>query len=123
MATGVENLKIYQMARKLELGVYEVTKIFPKDEQYRSVDQLRRSSSSVTNNIAESYYKQSIRERLHIIKDTVICEAEETRSNLRTCAEKRFANNRRLEALTDEYTEFMKAAHGYVRFLKAKLAN
>lgn len=123
MATGIENLKIYQMARKLELEVHEVTKNFPRDEQYRSVDQLRRSSSSVTNNIAEAYYKQSIKERIHILKDTVICEAEETRSNLRTCAEKVLADSKRLEALADGYTEFMKAAHGYVRFLKVKLAN
>ena len=111
------------MARELELEVHEITKDFPKDEKYRSVDQLRRSSSSATNNIAEAYYKQSMRERIHILKDTVICEAEETRSNLRTCAEKGFADKSKLIELVDKYTEFMKATHGYIRFLKEKLAN
>ena len=66
MATGLENLKIYQMSRELELKVFELTKKFPKDEFYRSVDQVRRSSSSVTNNIAEGYGKQSQKERVRI---------------------------------------------------------
>lgn len=43
MATGLENLKIYAMAEALELDVHEITKSFPTDEKYRSVDQLRRS--------------------------------------------------------------------------------
>jgi len=32
MATGLENLWIYQLAEDLEVEVYEVTKSFPKDE-------------------------------------------------------------------------------------------
>ena len=118
MATGLENLKIYQMAKMLELEVYRITRNFPKEERYLTVNQLRRSSSSVTNNIAESYYKQSMREKVHILKDTVICESEETRSNLSLCAEKGLVDKIVIEKLITDYTEFMKATHGYIRFLK-----
>jgi len=38
MATGLENLKIYQLAADLEVKVFELTKEFPADEKYRSVD-------------------------------------------------------------------------------------
>ncbi|TSC59966.1 MAG: hypothetical protein G01um1014107_303 [Parcubacteria group bacterium Gr01-1014_107] len=38
MATGLENLKIYTLAKQLELKVFELTKNFPLDEKYRSVD-------------------------------------------------------------------------------------
>lgn len=48
MATGLENLKIYKMAEDLEIEVHKITVNFPKDEKFRSVDQLRRSSASVT---------------------------------------------------------------------------
>jgi len=123
MATGLENLKVYQMAQELEIRVHEITKEFPKDERYRSVDQLRRSASSVTNNIAEAYYKQSMKERIHILKDIAICEAEETRSNLQMCSVKRFAEQKVLIQIMNDYTGFMKATHGYIRFLKDKLAN
>ena len=57
MATGLENLWIYKLAEDLEVEVHEVTKFFPKDEIYRSVDQLRRSSASVSDNISEGYHK------------------------------------------------------------------
>lgn len=50
MVTGLENLWIYKLAEDLEVEVHEITKTFPRDEIFRSVDQLRRSSSSVSNN-------------------------------------------------------------------------
>ncbi len=124
MATGLENLKIYQMARELEIEVHNITKEFPVDEKYRSVDQLRRSSSSATNNIAEAYNKQSLKEKIHILKDVVICEAEETKSNLAVCKEKRFADDNKLTIIVNKYLELIKAVNGYIRFLKTdKLKN
>ncbi len=124
MATGLQNLKIYTIARELEIGVYKITKEFPTDEKFRSLDQLRRSSSSVTNNIAEAYNKQSIKEKIHILKDVVICEAEETKSNLEVCREKRFADEDKLTILIEKYLELIKAVNGYNRFLKTdKLKN
>ena len=81
MATGLENLKIYQMAKALELEVFRLIKTFPLDERFRSVDQLNRSSSSVTNNIAEAYNKKSGKEKIRILNDIVKGEPNETRSN------------------------------------------
>ena len=115
MATGLENLKIYAMAGELELRVFELTKQFPPDEKYRSVDQLRCSSSSVTNNIAESYNKRSVKEKVRILHDIVKGEAEETKRNLEMCAKKGFHQD---EEIIEHYTELLKAVSGYVRFLK-----
>lgn len=121
MTTELKNLKIYQMARALELKIHNVTSSFPREEKYRSVDQLKRSTSSITNNIAEAYYKQSLKEKIHIFRDIVICEAEETRSNLSVCSDKNFAENEHFTKLIDSYTQLMKATHGYIKFLKSKL--
>ena len=117
MATGLENLKIYKMAEDLKLEVFELTKLFPKDEKFRSVDQLRRSSSSVSKNIAESYNKGSVKEKIHILRGIAKSEAEETKRNLTVCLKKRFHSN---EILIDKYTELIKAISGYIRFLKLK---
>jgi len=46
-------LKVWQKAHLLALRVYEVTRKFPKDEQYGLISQMRRSSSSIPRNIAE----------------------------------------------------------------------
>lgn len=115
MATGLENLKIYQIAEELELKVHELTKGFPKDEIFRSVDQLRRSSSATTNNIAEAYNKNSTKEKIYILQSIAKCEAEETKRNLIVCHKKGFHNNKEI---IDKYTELIKAISGYIRFLK-----
>ena len=104
------------MAEALELKVFALTKTFPLDERFRSVDQLCRSSASVTNNIAESYYKRSIKEKLRIVNDIAKSEAEETKRNLVVCFKKGFHKN---ILIVDEYTELIKAMSGYVRFLRA----
>ena len=117
VATGLENLKIYILAADLEVEVHELTKKFPKDEIYRSVDQLRRSSSSVTNNIAESYNKRSVKERNRILHDIVKGEAEETKRNLQMCIRKGFHKN---EMIADKYTELLKMVSGYIRFINSK---
>ncbi|MBI2065585.1 MAG: four helix bundle protein [Candidatus Zambryskibacteria bacterium] len=115
MATGLENLKIYQMAKTLELEIFRIIQNFPPDERFRSVDQLSRSSSSVTNNIAEAYNKKSIKEKIRILNDIVKGEANETRSNLEVCLEKGFHKEKQLISLC---TEFLMALSGYIRFLR-----
>jgi len=123
MATGLENLKIYQMAKDLEIRIHQLTKTFPKEETYRSVDQLNRSSSSATNNIAEAYYKSSVKEKSYILRNLVITEGEETRSNILRCAEKRFIDPSTAEELSDGYIQLRKATHGYIRFLRSYTSN
>lgn len=118
MAKGIESLIIYRMAEKLEIAVHELTKTFPSDERYRSVDQLRRSSSSVTNNIAEMYNQRSPANRIRILNDLCRGEAEETRTNLIRCAKKGFCPMEATTRLADRYTELMKAISGFVRYLK-----
>lgn len=117
MATGLENLKIYQRAASLEIRVHNLTKAFPSDEKYRSVDQLRRSSASVSNNIAESYYRRSVKEKIRILNDIAKSEAEETRRNLEICKAKGFHQD---SAIIDEYLELISMISGYLAFLRKR---
>ncbi len=48
-----EKLEVYQRAVDFANIVYEVTKNFPKNEQFGIVSQLRRASLSISLNIAE----------------------------------------------------------------------
>lgn len=58
MTSGHKGLKVYQMAYRLAMEIFEESKKFPKDERYSLIDQLRRSSRSVAANIAEGYRKR-----------------------------------------------------------------
>jgi four helix bundle protein len=55
---GFRDLIVYQKAYKLALEIFEISKAFPKEEKYSLTDQIRRSSRSVTANIAESWAKK-----------------------------------------------------------------
>jgi len=55
---GHRDLKVYQLAYKLAMDIFNVSKSFPKEEKYSLTDQIRRSSRSVTANIAEGFRKR-----------------------------------------------------------------
>ncbi len=117
MATGLENLWIYQLAEDLEIEVYDITKKFPRHELYKSVDQIRRSSASVPNNIAESYHKSTIKEKARYLK-IALGEAEETKRNIYRSMRKGFVEETRCRDVFDRYTVLMKGINAYIRFLE-----
>lgn len=116
MATGLENLWIYKLAGDLEIEVHSITKVFPRDELYRSVDQLRRSSSSVSNNIAESYHKSSTKEKTRFLT-IAKSEVEETKRNLIRSHRKGFVQKDKSDKLDEQYTILIKGVQAYIKFL------
>ena len=118
MATGLENLKIYNMAKELELKIHAVTKNFPPEEKYRSVDQLNRSAAATSNNIVEAYHKTSLVQKIYILRDIAISEAEETKRNIERSAEKKLLSRFEAEQISNDYTQLIKSTYGYIRFLK-----
>ena len=57
------DLNTWREGHKLVIMVYKVTKDFPKEETYSLTDQMRRSSSSITANIAEGFGRHSYKEK------------------------------------------------------------
>lgn len=55
---GHRDLKVFQLAYKLAMEIFEASKSFPKEEKYSLTDQIRRSSRSVAANIAEGFRKR-----------------------------------------------------------------
>ena len=55
---GFKDLKVFQLAYKLSMQIYEQSKKFPREERYSMTDQIRRASRSVSTNIAEGYRKR-----------------------------------------------------------------
>jgi four helix bundle protein len=51
-------LEVYQLAMDNAMRIFEVSKLFPKEERYSLTDQIRRSSRSVCANIAEAWRKR-----------------------------------------------------------------
>jgi len=58
----VEDIKVWQEARKLVNDIYQITKVDRIRRDYSLVDQIRRASISVMANIAEGYGRKSFAE-------------------------------------------------------------
>ena len=53
-----KDLKVYALSFEVGMEVYEITKLFPKEEMYSLTNQIRRSSRSVSGNIGEAFRKR-----------------------------------------------------------------
>jgi four helix bundle protein len=61
MLQGHKDLKVYQLAYKLAMEIFNESKTFPIEERYSLTDQIRRSSRGVATNIAEAFRKRRYR--------------------------------------------------------------
>ena len=59
-----KDLIVWKESHKLVLYIYKLTKNFPKDEIFGLVSQMRRSSVSITSNIAEGFGRQGYKEKI-----------------------------------------------------------
>ena len=57
-AKNVKETRVYKLAFELAMGIFELTKQFPKEEKYSLIDQIRRSSRSVCICLIEAYRKK-----------------------------------------------------------------
>jgi four helix bundle protein len=55
---GYRDLKVFQLAYKLAMEIFNESKSFPKDERFSLTGQIRRSSRSVAANVAEGFRKR-----------------------------------------------------------------
>jgi four helix bundle protein len=57
-ARSAKDLIVYQKAYQLAMRIFEMSKRFPKEEQYALTGQIRRSSRSVCMNLREAWAKR-----------------------------------------------------------------
>ena len=68
----------WQEGHKLLLFIYKITKNFPDDEKFGLTSQIKRSSVSITSNIAEGFGRNSRKDKLqfYAISKGSLYEAE-----------------------------------------------
>ena len=52
------DLRVFKLSFEAGMDIFKMTKSFPKEELYSLTDQIRRSSRSVSGNIAEAFRKR-----------------------------------------------------------------
>ena len=93
-------LRVYNHAMHLVVYVYDLLKLFPKEENYALGDQLRRAVVSIPSNIAEGMGRTSVKEQIHFI-EIAFGSLNEVMCQLEIAYELKFINNEQL-SLADE---------------------
>lgn len=102
---GYRDLKVYQLAYKLAMEIFEETKGFPIEEKYSLTDQIRRSSRSIPTNIAEAWKKRRY-PKMFVSKTTDAAgEAGETEVWLDFAKDTRYLSVERYAYFTNSYDE------------------
>lgn len=73
-------LRVYQLAYRLAMQIFNETKTFPHDERYSLTSQIRRSWRSVAANLAEGYRKRQYPNMF--VSKLADCDAEATETQV-----------------------------------------
>ena len=52
---SAKDLDVYKVTYKIAMEIFEISRIWPKEEKYSLTDQIRRSSRSVCVNLREAW--------------------------------------------------------------------
>jgi len=99
------DLDVYQMGFDAAMQIFDLTKVFPREETYALTDQIRRSSRSVCSNIAEAWRKRRYEAAFVSKLNDVEAEAAETQVWLDFAAECKYfdkAVGRKLAKIYDD---------------------
>jgi len=117
-----ENLEAWKVARELRKKISKLVKSLPDIEKYRLMDQLTRSSRSVTANIAEGFGRFHYLENIHhcyMARGSVM----ETLDHLICANDEGYIDIIVLEEYRKHIYGLMKILNGYIAYLKKQNNN
>ena len=114
-----EGLEVYQAARVLVRDVYRLQQKFPKSETYALGDQIRRSASSVTSNIAEGSGRNSFKEKTHFI-EIAYGSLMEAFSQLQIAQDLGYLTEQDIDTVRPSFVSVAKMLSGLKSYLEGK---
>lgn len=114
-----EDLEIWIEARRLSMEIILISKTTELNKDFKLKDQIKGSSGSVMDNIAEGFERNGngeFRQFLSIAKGS----AGETRSQLYRVFDNEYINEQRLTNLISEYEKLSIKIHNFITYLNKK---
>jgi len=111
------DLKVWQRAHNLVLDVYKLSALFPAEERYGLVSQLKRSVVSIAANIVEGQSRNTTKEYLSFLYKAR-GSLEETRYHLLLTKDLEFIDRDKYEILEAKCEEISKMLNSLIQSLK-----
>ena len=118
---GFEQLKVWQKAHSLTLKIYQVTRSFPKEEQFGLISQIKRACISVCANIAEGQSKT--RKDFLRFLDSSLASLQETKYYLILSKDLAILDSEKFRDLIQSTDEVGKMLYGLKKAIKTKISN
>jgi four helix bundle protein len=116
------DLDVWQQARVLVKIIYQLTRSFPKDEQFGLISQLRRAVVSVPSNIAEgcgrNHFKDST--RFFFMARGSLYEVE---TQLIVSSDLGFLPEQEMETALSQITRCKKLLNGFINYFQKQTNN
>lgn len=115
--THFEDLEIWQLARVISTDVYRLTKTIPLSKDFGLVDQIRRSSGSVMDNIAEGFEREGKNEFIQFLS-IAKGSAGECRSQLYRTMDQKYISEEEFELLKSKLLMVSVKIKRFIEYLK-----
>jgi four helix bundle protein len=114
-----KDLDVWRAAIDMARDIYELTKAYPKEEQYGIISQMRRSAVSIASNIAEGAARQGTKEFVQFLY-VAVGSATELDTQLEISKVAKLADAGRLDAVQAQVTRITMMLRGLIRSLKTE---
>ncbi len=113
------DLIVYQQAVAAAMELFELSKLFPKEERYSLTDQIRRSSRSAAVNLVEAWRKRRYKAAFISKLSDAETEAAETQAWLEFAVKCRYAKRDAAAKLYRDYDKLLAGIVGMIHHADA----
>ncbi len=91
-----QDLLVWQKGHVLVLEIYKLTSIFPKNEVYSLLSQMRRAAVSIVSNLVEGFKRRTVTDSLHFY-NVAAASLEELRYQLLLAKDLQYLSSEKYE--------------------------
>jgi four helix bundle protein len=114
-----KDLIVWQKSYKLVLEIYKITKLFPSDERFGIVSQIRRAAISIPSNIAEGYGRKYLKQYIQFLY-VAYASGAELETQIMLSKDLNFLSESIFDIIIGEYYEVERMLMGLIRALENK---
>lgn len=117
--TSHKDLKVWQKGIELVKSIYEITQLFPSNEQFGLVSQMRRAAVSIPSNIAEGCGRNSDKELIHFLY-IALGSASELETQIIISQELSFLQPEKSEQMQSLIFEIIKMTSSLIKSIRTR---
>lgn len=119
---NIKELIIWKKAMALSIAVYQKSLLFPKEDMYGLVSQLRRSAISIPSNISEGFGRSSEKELQHFLS-VANGSTNELFTQISISSSLNLISNEDAHELTEQINEVQKLIRAFRQKIELSLKN